>query len=291
MLRKYLFDKLRKGFVRNERGPKSLKKFLVVFLVLALSPGCVGRDQHKVVGSFDEFSANASHIDLSRGSWLQLDSSNEYSELVFRENGVLAYRTFRDSFSDPPFFENGSWSRRGNLITFSVNNGYSQSRAEIRGAVIYGTSWNIQGRRWTWTAKVLDQTNLDTVIDLIIYRDSRRWLRRSRYQPGSVHAVRILEASNNNRNMLIYAQYGTNSPTIGWVKVRFAGGQVNCLEFWDFPGQCRPLGGAVSFALGLHALEAAQRMTLDSLTESREEKRTRCERDRAAGILIPHSCL
>lgn len=89
-------------------------------------------------------------------------------------------------------------------------------------------------------------------LDAIIARDSRSWL-FNRYNQGSVHDIRVLGADAANTE--VQGRYRFNGSSIGWIKVRFTEGKVNCLIYHDFPGNCRPVGQnpAGMIALGLVA--------------------------------------
>jgi hypothetical protein len=91
-------------------------------------------------------------------------------------------------------------------------------------------------------------------MDAFLTVDSRGWV-TNRYDGESVSNVKTLEFSKAQRSATVYADYTFNGGQSGWVKVRVVDGELKCLEFWDFEGQCRPLGKSPSqgIAVGLAA--------------------------------------
>lgn len=100
---------------------------------------------------------------------------------------------------------------------------------------------------------------LAATIDAVIRVDSNGWL-MNRYDRGSVTNERILERSDDGRSLIAYGEYTYNSGQPGWIRIRMRGGEVECMEYWDFAGRCRPLGTAsygAQLAIGLLAAAAS----------------------------------
>lgn len=84
--------------------------------------------------------------------------------------------------------------------------------------------------------------------DGLIAEDAASWM-MNRYDRGSMQNMKIIETSNGGRTKVVYGEYTYNGGASGWVKARFVNTKLQCLEFWDFSGQCRPLGHSPSQAL------------------------------------------
>ena len=80
-------------------------------------------------------------------------------------------------------------------------------------------------------------------MDLVVATDAQSWV-WNRYDRGSMSNVQIL--SINGHSGVIYGEYTYNGGNQGWVKVKLTNGELECMEFWDFSGQCRPLGQSPS---------------------------------------------
>jgi tetratricopeptide (TPR) repeat protein len=91
-------------------------------------------------------------------------------------------------------------------------------------------------------------SDLVSKLDAIIETDARRWV-FNRYKKGSLRNVKILESDNNGSPSVVYASYTYNNVNTGWVKLKFANGNLRCLEFWDMGGICRRLGQVPSQGL------------------------------------------
>ncbi|MQT15191.1 hypothetical protein [Segnochrobactrum spirostomi] len=83
--------------------------------------------------------------------------------------------------------------------------------------------------------------SLAAALDSIVQADSAGWMLNT-YNTGSVRNIKILSGSANSTTMNVYGEYTFNNSNTGWVKVKIRNGRLSCLEFWDFPGECRPLG-------------------------------------------------
>ena len=86
--------------------------------------------------------------------------------------------------------------------------------------------------------------------DSLIAEDAAGWV-MNRYDRGSMRNMRVVDTANGGRTKTVYGEYSYNGGRNGWVKARFVGTRLECLEFWDFAGQCRPLGHSPSHELSL----------------------------------------
>jgi hypothetical protein len=90
--------------------------------------------------------------------------------------------------------------------------------------------------------------DLTRSLDEIVSVDSQSWV-FNRYDRGSMTNVKLLGGSKDGRSALVYGEYSYNGGSAGWVKALMINGKLRCLEFWDFAGQCRPLGHSPSQAI------------------------------------------
>lgn len=97
-------------------------------------------------------------------------------------------------------------------------------------------------------------------VEKILQADARGWV-FNRYDASSVRNVRVLERAADGHSGIVYGEYTYNGGQLGWVKLHIKNGQLDCLEFWDFAGVCRPLGQSPSAAAALAVIAAAVAMT------------------------------
>lgn len=90
------------------------------------------------------------------------------------------------------------------------------------------------------------QGRLAQALDAVIAMDSQGWM-MNRYDRGSVVNAQLLDASSDGKSGVFYGEYTYNGGRRGWVKVRMSGGEVQCVEYWDFQGRCRPIGRSTSY--------------------------------------------
>lgn len=90
-----------------------------------------------------------------------------------------------------------------------------------------------------------------SAMDEIVATDARGWV-FNRYDRGSMRNVAVVSKSGDA--VVIRGDYTFNRGKPGWVKVSFNGERVLCLEFWDFKGNCRPLGQSPSQKIAADAL-------------------------------------
>jgi hypothetical protein len=88
--------------------------------------------------------------------------------------------------------------------------------------------------------------SLTGTMDKIVAVDAEGWV-FNRYDVGSMTNVRVERLADGSAD--VHGDYTYNGGAAGWVKVHVVGGKLDCLEFWDFPGQCRPLGRSPSQAI------------------------------------------
>jgi hypothetical protein len=86
-------------------------------------------------------------------------------------------------------------------------------------------------------------SELATIIDKVITADSSGWL-FNQYDRGSVTNERFLEKSEDGQNGVVYAEYAFNGGSQGWIKIVMKDSYVDCMEYWDAAGRCRPFGTA-----------------------------------------------
>lgn len=86
-------------------------------------------------------------------------------------------------------------------------------------------------------------SELAATIDKVITADSGGWL-FNRYDRGSVTNEQYLRSSDDGQDGVIYGEYSYNSGSRGWIKIVMKNGYVDCMEYWDFAGRCRPFGTA-----------------------------------------------
>jgi hypothetical protein len=86
---------------------------------------------------------------------------------------------------------------------------------------------------------------LEDLTDQVLRADSQRWF-FNRYVPGSTRNARFLSRSRAQKSAVVYSEYTLNGNQTGWVKIKIENGNLECLEFFDFPGRCRALGDTPS---------------------------------------------
>lgn len=133
--------------------------------------------------------------------------------------------------------------------------------------------------------------DLASELDAIIARDSRSWL-FNRYVRGSVHDIRVANTDATNAEMV--GKYRYSGSKVGWIRVRFTDGKVNCLIYHDFPGRCRPVGQnpAGMLALGLVAGAAMSGTSSSgSSSGSNQSRIASCPRRMPDGSIFLADCL
>lgn len=97
---------------------------------------------------------------------------------------------------------------------------------------------------------------LARTLDTIIRADSRGWV-FNRYDVGSMSNVRVLQRSDDGHSGIVYGEYTYNGgKSHGWVKVRITKDNLDCLEYWDSPGECRRLGQSASQVVSMGVVAA-----------------------------------
>jgi hypothetical protein len=89
--------------------------------------------------------------------------------------------------------------------------------------------------------------SLDTLLDRVVHADSASWM-SNRYLVGSMHNARYVTTNKAHTSYVAYGEYSFHGfgGGNGWVKVKVTGGNLDCLEFWDQAGTCRPLYHSLS---------------------------------------------
>ncbi|HYJ30802.1 MAG TPA: hypothetical protein VEW25_10735 [Allosphingosinicella sp.] len=77
-------------------------------------------------------------------------------------------------------------------------------------------------------------------LDSLAQTDSRGWA-FNRYDSGSMTSVKIIEGSRSSGNFVMQGYYTYNGGSRGWVMAKMAGGQLECIQFWDSVVGCRGL--------------------------------------------------
>jgi hypothetical protein len=89
--------------------------------------------------------------------------------------------------------------------------------------------------------------SLDTLLDRLVQADSQSWM-VNHYVRGSMHNAHYLSSNKAHTTYTAYGDYSFQGygGSAGWVKARVANGALECLEFWDQPGNCRALYHSLS---------------------------------------------
>jgi hypothetical protein len=90
-------------------------------------------------------------------------------------------------------------------------------------------------------------TELDRAVDKVVALDAHSWAWNN-YDAGSAHDSQVFGSSGSEYS--VFSRYTYNGGTPGWVKIRFNGNNLECLEFHDFSG-CRPIGKSPGQAIAL----------------------------------------
>jgi hypothetical protein len=132
--------------------------------------------------------------------------------------------------------------------------------------------------------------------DSIIAEDAAGWA-MNRYDRGSMRNMRIVETSNGGRTKVVYGDYSYNGGQSGWVRARFTNTKLDCLEFWDFSGQRRPLGRSPSRGLALGFAGALEQgiMSDTGSSQSSDQSGNQCglrpvDTNGAGGIVYGMRC-
>lgn len=104
----------------------------------------------------------------------------------------------------------------------------------------------------TTPALAQTQAELTDAMEGVLRSDSNGWMFNS-YDYGSMSNVRT--ESQTDTTMTVYGEYTYNDGMRGWVRARVVGNQVDCVEYHDFAGRCRPVGQSSAYGvLGLVAV-------------------------------------
>jgi hypothetical protein len=87
---------------------------------------------------------------------------------------------------------------------------------------------------------------LDELLDRVVYADSQSW-GFNKYIRGSMRNGRYITTNKSKTTYTAYGEYDfTGLGGSGWVKVKVRDGQIECLEYHDQAGNCRPLYHSLS---------------------------------------------
>ena len=117
--------------------------------------------------------------------------------------------------------------------------------------------------------------------DGLIAEDASSWM-MNRYDRGSMRNMKIIATSNGGQTKVVYGDYTYNGGQAGWVKAQFNNGELSCIEFWDFSGQCRPLGRSPSqgMAAGFAGALALGMMSGDNGGSDQSDCNAACRNER-----------
>jgi len=85
-------------------------------------------------------------------------------------------------------------------------------------------------------------------LDAIVTVDSQSWM-FNRYQRGSITNVNQKPTGGGKGNYVATASFAYASGAPGSIQVKMVGDRIDCVEFGDFPGECRPLGMPSSYGV------------------------------------------
>lgn len=111
-------------------------------------------------------------------------------------------------------------------------------------------------------------------LDAIVRYDSQAWM-MNRYDYGSISNARFRERSRDGRTAVAEGDYSYNGGMRGWIRARIQNGQVSCIEYHDFPGNCRAVGDNSHVYRGL-ALVAAGALATAIMTPDNPSDLERC---------------
>lgn len=115
-------------------------------------------------------------------------------------------------------------------------------------AAVLPAGGGLAGTAYAQTTAAQAKSELTRQLDAIVTEDSRRWF-SNRYIKGSMRNLEIRSVANNGQDFVMVGHYTYNGSLLqgadGWVAAKVAGGKVQCLEFHDAPGKCRPLNQPV----------------------------------------------
>jgi hypothetical protein len=111
-------------------------------LMTALAPADLGQNERR------DYSA-MTFVNLEGTVWKIQASAVDDMIWHFERAGVLRYNyANRDEQ-----LRNATWKQDGDSVYIEFNNKYAEYRGTFRGDVIEGTASNINGTKWTWSAK------------------------------------------------------------------------------------------------------------------------------------------
>lgn len=90
--------------------------------------------------------------------------------------------------------------------------------------------------------------SLNELMDRVVYADSQSWM-ANRYARGSMHNAHYEQTNRSHTTYTARGEYtfaGFMGGGIGWVRIRVNNGHLQCLEFHDQAGSCRPLYASLS---------------------------------------------
>lgn len=101
-----------------------------------------------------EKSKNADNLTGTKWRIVPVGSDLGTTELIFLPGGKI----FETGMSEEEV-ESGKdeWSQKGKKVTISYNDHYATYKGTVKGNTITGTAKNIVGKKWTWTATLIEK--------------------------------------------------------------------------------------------------------------------------------------
>jgi hypothetical protein len=93
-------------------------------------------------------------------------------------------------------------------------------------------------------------------LDATLRAESSTWV-MDRYVAGSISNIHVVRARNASSATIISANYAYTDGRVGSFKEQIVHGKLQCIEFWNFPGQCRGIGASPSRSIAAQAVEGA----------------------------------
>ncbi|MDX2298619.1 MAG: hypothetical protein NW204_02745 [Xanthomonadaceae bacterium] len=178
----------------------------------------------------------------------------------FWEGQGISARCTREGF----FYYQDNFDNKGNHFRLNIESNLSQlddyAGRGRQHAVVTAQIPDAPDQEQSTTEPNTQPRQIDVMtsyFDDIVAQDAERWVKNS-YDRNSMHNLKIAPSTNSKAKTILYGEYTFNNGQFGWVKAQFANQKLVCLEFWDYPEQCRPLGGSPSrdVAVGVTAVLA-----------------------------------
>lgn len=201
---------------------------------------------------------------------------------LFEENGsrlqVRCDRTgFAGTFSGTKPDNRGEWRLQHSIETVAVSvksNADAAREQAQRDAEIAAARAEAQRAQEALIARMQAGKPLADRLDAIVTVDAQRWM-INRYQPGSISGVTRTATGGGKGNYIVSANFSYASGLPGSIKVKMVGDRIDCVEFGDFPGECRPLGVPSSYGIASELMMSA--FTSNGSSQSISELEANCK--------------